>query len=178
MLDAILTDDSLEAPTVGVFRTTLTSGSALVAGAVLGTISRLGKSIPVLAPPETEGAAVEIGASGTWVAYGDRLVALGDAQLSSSAPAARRALETGVPEGTTAVRADTDGTIYLRPEPGAAVFAEPGALVADRATLALVEVMKTFSPVRTPHAGRLTKVCVRDGASVEAGAVLFWVEPD
>jgi biotin carboxyl carrier protein len=44
--------------------------------------------------------------------------------------------------------------------------------------IGLIEVMKTFAPVRAPVAGVLDRFAVADGAAVEAGAVVAWVRPD
>jgi acetyl-CoA carboxylase biotin carboxyl carrier protein len=73
------------------------------------------------------------------------------------------------------VTADTDGTFYSRPEPGAPDFVAEGDEVARAATLGLVEVMKTFSPVRAPVAGVVVKVLVGDGEAVRAGQALMWI---
>ncbi|MBT3221677.1 MAG: acetyl-CoA carboxylase biotin carboxyl carrier protein, partial [Proteobacteria bacterium] len=62
------------------------------------------------------------------------------------------------------------------PEPGAPPFVSQGAEVGERATLALVEVMKTFSPVRTQWSGVVTRILIEDGASIEAGQAMFWIQ--
>jgi acetyl-CoA carboxylase biotin carboxyl carrier protein len=75
------------------------------------------------------------------------------------------------------IRTDTDGTVYLRPEPGAACFVTAGQAVRAQETLALVEVMKTFTPVRAQVEGTVARVCVSDGDPVTEGDVLFWMDP-
>jgi acetyl-CoA carboxylase biotin carboxyl carrier protein len=79
------------------------------------------------------------------------------------------------PDGVTEVLADTDGTVYLSPEPGAEPFVVEGAEIQEKATLALIEVMKTFTPVRCETAGRIEKILVTDGDAVTAGQPLLWV---
>ena len=81
------------------------------------------------------------------------------------------------PEGALAVRAVTDGTVYLRPSPDRPRFVEDGAAVGPQDTLALIEVMKTFTNVRAGAAGRLLRFEVTDGASVQEGAVIAWLVP-
>ena len=81
----------------------------------------------------------------------------------------------GAPAGAVAVRAPTDGTVYLRPDPSRPAFASEGAALGSTDTVALIEVMKTFTPVRAGLAGRVVRVDVSDGASVQEGAVLAWI---
>ncbi|TNE88305.1 MAG: hypothetical protein EP330_15395 [Deltaproteobacteria bacterium] len=176
MLDAVLIEEGLGAPTVGVFTPRMGIGAPLLAGELVGWIRKAGLSVEVRVPSRAGGVAVELAKAGSWVEYGQPLVHSGEGTVAGAATRAV-AGEEEVPEGVTVVRADTDGTVYLRPEPSAPPFAEVGAPVSANATLGLVEVMKTFSPVRAPRAGVLVKTCVDDAASVEAGAPLFWVGP-
>jgi acetyl-CoA carboxylase biotin carboxyl carrier protein len=83
-----------------------------------------------------------------------------------------------MPEGVLVVRADTDGTIYLSPEPGRPAYVTKGARVSALSPLALVEVMKTFSPIRSPVTGTVERVCVDTGDAVETDQVLFWMRED
>lgn len=60
------------------------------------------------------------------------------------------------------------------PMPGKVVrvLATPGELVKPRQVLVVVEAMKMENELRAAHAGRVADVMVREGQSVEAGAVL------
>ncbi len=111
------------------------------------------------------------------VEYGDRLVVLGEVGVVETGSDDREVDDPGVPPGVTVVRAETDGTFYLRAEPSAEAFAPEGTHVEQRATLGLIEVMKTFSPVRSPAAGVLLAVLAEDAEGVEAGQPLFWLGP-
>ncbi len=71
------------------------------------------------------------------------------------------------------VKAPLVGTVYLAPEPGAAAFVKAGDSVAEGQTLALIEAMKTFNPVRAPRAGRVSRILVSDGMPVEYGEGLM-----
>jgi acetyl-CoA carboxylase biotin carboxyl carrier protein len=73
------------------------------------------------------------------------------------------------------VVAEADGTMYLRPDPHSPAFCEVGHVIAEKQTLALIEVMKTFTPVRSPAAGRVERVHVTDAAAVCSGQTLFWI---
>jgi acetyl-CoA carboxylase carboxyltransferase component/biotin carboxyl carrier protein len=178
-LDAHVHGDELRSPTVGTFAPSVGDGALLSAGATIGHIDRVGTRSAVRVPEGVEGAVVEIAPAGTWVAFGDVLARTGAARARGARGAAKNTSKGAAeaPAGTTVVRADTDGTFYARPEPGAPLFVEQGTRVELAATLGLVEVMKTFTPVRSPASGIVTRTWVTDGASVKAGQVLFWIGP-
>ncbi|MCO4743648.1 MAG: hypothetical protein KC912_02590 [Proteobacteria bacterium] len=176
MSNALKIDAGLGSPTVGTFMPRLDLGAALVEGQVVGTLRKAGKTLTLRVPPGCAGVAIEIVPAGSWVEYGAVLVVAGEGGGAVAFTAQSAPDEADVPEGVQVIRADTDGTVYLRPDPASAAFAEPGSEVSANATLALVEVMKTFSPVRAPRAGKLIRVCVDEATSVEAGAPLFWLE--
>ncbi|MCK6527043.1 hypothetical protein L6R50_05585 [Myxococcota bacterium] len=79
------------------------------------------------------------------------------------------------------MRSPIDGIAYLRPSPGAPAFVEIGGEVTEGQTVALVEVMKTFHPLRyggpgLPPRARVVSIEVHDGAEVRQGQVLARVE--
>lgn len=59
------------------------------------------------------------------------------------------------------------GVLYLAPEPGAKPFVKVGSTVKVGDTLALVEAMKTFNPIKADVDGIVKEVLVADGAAVE-----------
>lgn len=65
------------------------------------------------------------------------------------------------------------GTVYLSPEPGSKPFIAEGDTVKKGDTLMLVEAMKTFNPVESPRAGKVTKIIVSDAQPVEYGEPLI-----
>jgi biotin carboxyl carrier protein len=50
--------------------------------------------------------------------------------------------------------------------------------VVRGATVALVEVMKTFTPVRAPVGGTWVRRALLDGDAVDAGQTVGWIRPD
>lgn len=68
------------------------------------------------------------------------------------------------------------GTIYLAPEPGAALFAAIGDSVQIGQTLFIIEAMKTMNPIAAHCAGKLTRILVKDGQAVEFGEQLAIIE--
>jgi acetyl-CoA carboxylase biotin carboxyl carrier protein len=68
------------------------------------------------------------------------------------------------------------GTFYRRSSPEAAPYVEVGTSIDNGAVIGLVEVMKQFSDVETPVAGRITEILVEDGDPVDAGQVVMRIE--
>ena len=68
------------------------------------------------------------------------------------------------------------GVVYLAPEPGAKPFVKVGANVHAGDTVALVEAMKTFNPIKADVDGVVKKILVTDGAAVEFDQPLIIIE--
>jgi acetyl-CoA carboxylase biotin carboxyl carrier protein len=99
-----------------------------------------------------------------------------------SAPAAPAPVQAANSEGlaadgTVAIVAPTMGRFYAKPDPGAAPFISIGATVNEDDTVALIEVMKLFTAVRSGVNGVVTEICVQDAQFVEFGQVLFRILP-
>jgi len=164
----------LRSPGVGTF--TLTATAPIEPGATIGQLERAGAMIAVVAPPGTAGVATGAVPVGTWVEYGSPLLTLvaGTEGVVAAPPPAEA---SDAPPGTHVIRAETDGAFYARAEPSKPPFVEEGDEVELNATLGLVEVMKTFTPVKSPVAGRVLRVVAADGGSVAQGDALVWIEP-
>lgn len=89
-------------------------------------------------------------------------------------PTAAAGLEEG--EGTLVVAAMT-GTFYTAPSPHDPPFVELGARVDAGDPLGLIEVMKLYTTIEAPCAGRIAAIAVENAAAVEAGTPLFRIEP-
>lgn len=176
-MQAAVKDGALVAPTVGTWRPRVGVGAPLTPGMPLGVLRRAGRDVEVRAPDVIAGVVAAVVAPGAWVAYGEVLCTVGEAVaggVAAGSPAAAP-VAGDAPAGVTVVRAETDGAVYLSPEPGAPPFAPVGAAVGAHGTLALIEVMKTFSPVRSPVGGAVERVLVASGEAVTAGQAMFWV---
>ena len=68
------------------------------------------------------------------------------------------------------------GVVYLAPEPGAKPFVTVGAAVKTGDTVALVEAMKTFNPIKSDKDGVVKEILVNDGAAVEFDQPLIVIE--
>lgn len=122
------------------------------AGTEAGTDLRRIETAPAPAPPTPPDAAPGPGA----------------VSLSS-----RSAPEPVLRAGQIAVRSPMVGTFYRRPSPDETPFVEVGSRVEAEAPLALVEVMKLFTTIHAPGAGRVDAICVADGEPVEYDQLLF-----
>jgi acetyl-CoA carboxylase carboxyltransferase component len=97
--------------------------------------------------------------------------------VDEAAAAAAIAVEAPV-DGLVAVRVATDGTFWRRPSPRDPVFLEEGARVEAATAVGLIEVMKTFAPVRAGLPGRVERFALADGTPVSAGTIVAWVRPE
>ncbi len=77
-----------------------------------------------------------------------------------------------------AITAPMVGTFYVAPDPESPSFVEVGARVDEDTTVALIEVMKVFSAVRSGVSGVVEQVLIPNAGSVEYGQALFLVKPD
>ena len=68
------------------------------------------------------------------------------------------------------------GVVYLAPEPGAKPFVKVGTTVHAGDTVALVEAMKTFNPIKSDVDGVVKDILVSDGAAVEYDQPLICIE--
>lgn len=75
-----------------------------------------------------------------------------------------------------ALKSPMVGVAYLAPEPGAKPFVKVGSTVHVGDTVALVEAMKTFNPIKSDIDGVVKKILVSDGAAVEFDQPLIIIE--
>ena len=78
-------------------------------------------------------------------------------------------------EGAVAVPASMDGSVWFSPKPGAPPFVSTGDSVEAGDTIGLIEIMKTFSPIRVKASGTWLGSAVADGAAIEAGNIIGWL---
>lgn len=100
------------------------------------------------------------------------------APIAIAAPAAAAPIAVGgaeaVPEG--ALISPMVGTVYLSPEPKAAVFVKVGDRVNQGQTVLIIEAMKVMNAIRAPRAGTVTRILVANGSPVEYGEPLMVIE--
>ncbi len=100
----------------------------------------------------------------------------------ASAPAAQdtksddKVSETKTVTSGYAMKSPMVGVVYLAPEPGAEPFVKVGTSVKAGDTIALVEAMKTFNPIKSDKDGVVKEILVTDGAAVEFDQSLIVIE--
>lgn len=103
-------------------------------------------------------------------------------QHAASAPAgAGRAGAEAPPEDDDAdllaITSPMVGTFYSAADPESPPFASVGTQVGAETVVCIVEAMKVFSEIKAECSGKVEKVLVKNGESVEYGQKLFLVRP-
>ena len=75
-----------------------------------------------------------------------------------------------------ALKSPMVGVAYLAPEPGATPFVKVGDSVHAGDTVALVEAMKTFNPIKSDIDGVVKEILVTDGMAVEFDTPIIVIE--
>ena len=68
------------------------------------------------------------------------------------------------------------GTFYLKPSPTAEPYIEIGKEVKKGDILCIIEAMKLMNEIESEYTGKVTKILVKDGETVEYGTPLFRIE--
>ncbi len=176
MLRVMVRDDVICATTVGLFVPTLVPGTPLTPGMVFGRLQRLGRWHDLRVPRGVDGFADQPLERYSTVEYGTALMRV-KRRTGRKRAKVKAAVKSMIHGGRT-VRAEIEGTLYHRPAPGAQPFVREGATVQANDTIALVEVMKTFTRIRAPFSGVLERWLVRDGGNVYQGMPLAVIKPD
>ena len=74
------------------------------------------------------------------------------------------------------IRSPLPGTFYRKPSPEEPNYKEVGDKIAVGDVIGLVEVMKTFSEIKSEEAGTITAFLVEDADAVTPGQVLAELE--
>jgi len=99
-------------------------------------------------------------------------------ELPAEVPESSQNFEAEIAEqGLIAIKSPMLGTFYGAPKPGEPPFADVGAVVDEKTTVCIIEVMKLYSSIPAGFNGCIKRVCAEDGQLVEFGQVLFLVEP-
>ncbi|HEX9794692.1 MAG TPA: biotin/lipoyl-containing protein [Planctomycetota bacterium] len=167
---------TLESPGVGLYARAPERGTLLRAGAVAGVLLVLERAIELVVPDGVAGYVVDEppAARRQAVAYGDPLLRL-RADAGAMATAASAAPDGAQSVDGLVVRAPQAGRFWRHPEPGAPPFVADGQTVAAGRTLGLLEVMKTFNPLKYAPGGGLparavaVRFLVGDGDDLEEG---------
>jgi acetyl-CoA carboxylase biotin carboxyl carrier protein len=87
------------------------------------------------------------------------------------------AADNGASNGYVPITSPMVGTFYSSPSPTAAPFVNIGDRVNVGQTVCIIEAMKLMNDMPTEVAGKIVKVMVDNGTTVEYGQPLFMVDP-
>ncbi|PRA25923.1 acetyl-CoA carboxylase biotin carboxyl carrier protein [Pseudomonas poae] len=95
--------------------------------------------------------------------------------VTSVAPAVIAASPKTAPAPATAIeiKASLYGVLHLTPAVGEPPFVSVGQAIDAGQTVAVIEAMKMFHPVKAKVAGKLVEILAQAGVEVEAGQALF-----
>lgn len=88
-------------------------------------------------------------------------------------PDAQAPVATSGPRSGWTIDAGLTGVFYRAPSPDEAAFVDVGAVIQEGQQVAIIEAMKMLNVLETERSGRVVRILVEDGASVEAGTPLF-----
>ena len=83
---------------------------------------------------------------------------------------------TAAPANGKAITSPMVGTFYMAPSPDAPPFVEIGSEVKVGDIVCIIEAMKLMNEIKSEEAGKVIKICVKNGDPVEFGQVLMYVE--
>ena len=81
-----------------------------------------------------------------------------------------------IPNGMKGIVAQMEGSFWSKPAPDQPSFASVGKYVEKGQVVGLIEVMKTFTPIRTTESGVLKQWLLEEGDSCSIGTVLGLLE--
>ena len=74
------------------------------------------------------------------------------------------------------VKSPMVGTFYAKPAPEKNAYVEIGASVKVGDTLCIIEAMKLMNEIESEISGKIVKILIKDGETVEYGTPLFEIE--
>lgn len=91
--------------------------------------------------------------------------------------AAHKVDEDSNGKGLIPITSPMVGTFYRARSPSAPAFIEVGDVITPGQTVCIIEAMKLMNDMPSEVAGKIVKVCVDNGTTVEYGQPLFMVNP-
>lgn len=171
------------APAVGLVRDLPEVGAHLIPRHACGELEILGVRHPLRLPDDVTGHVMQI-CCGTRriqpVGHGEALLVLRphlDADDTFAPPSVAGDKDRGL-----VFRSPQAGRFYRSPDPDAPAFLNAGDTLEEGRTIGLLEVMKTFSPIKyhggdgLPATAKVKAILVEDRADIEEGTPLLELE--
>lgn len=83
----------------------------------------------------------------------------------------------GGEENLVKIEAPMVGTFYRAPSPESPPFVEEGKIVEKGEVVCIIEAMKLMNEIKSEIRGKIKKILVENGHTVEYGQLLFLIEP-
>lgn len=125
---------------------------------------------------EVDGLKLTVSKSGQTVQPAAAPTAMPYAAPAPSAPATSAVAPLALSTNQTVIKAPNLGSFWRQPKPGAPAYVEIGQAINEDTTVALIEVMKLFTPVKAGMRGKIVRCLAEDGEMVEYDMPLFVVE--
>lgn len=103
--------------------------------------------------------------------------AIAAASVATAAPPSKTEESDNNNNGLVPIISPMVGTFYRSPSPTAPPFIDIGDVIAAGQTVCIIEAMKLMNDLPAEVSGRIVKVCVENGTTVEYGQPLFMVNP-
>ena len=84
--------------------------------------------------------------------------------------------EIEVKKDSNIIKSPMVGTFYAKPAPDKNAYVEVGTSVKTGDTLCIIEAMKLMNEIESEFTGKIVKIFVKDGETVEYGTPLFEIE--
>lgn len=98
----------------------------------------------------------------------------------AQAPVAEAALAPQTPQASASsnnvMRSPMVGTFYRSASPSAPAFVEEGQTVKEGDTLCIIEAMKMMNQIQADRSGKISKILVENGSTVEFDQPIFEFE--
>ncbi len=95
----------------------------------------------------------------------------------AEAPVQKPAEDDSNGKGLVPIASPMVGTFYRAPSPTSPAFVDVGDVIKPGQTVCIIEAMKLMNDLPAEISGRIVKVCVESGTTVEYGQPLFMVNP-
>lgn len=79
-------------------------------------------------------------------------------------------------ENLHVIKSPLVGTFYRSPSPGAPPFVEVGDIVSPGQVLCIIEALKVMNEIESDVRGKIVKILVENGETVEYGQPLFLID--
>ncbi len=79
-------------------------------------------------------------------------------------------------ENLHVIKSPLVGTFYRSPSPGAPPFVEVGDIVSPGQVLCIIEALKVMNEIESDVRGKVVKILVENGETVEYGQLLFIID--